>query len=175
MDNFELALAHVLKAEGGYVNNVNDLGGATNYGITRATLEAFRGKTVVAEDVKALTVAEASQIYRVRYWEPNNLGRIQHPVIALALFDQIVNRRAASVIRGLQILLGYTFGIKLNVDGVMGPKTIEAVNAVRPEKLLAALVVDAQRAYIEIVDRSPSQIVFLKGWLARTWRLATLV
>lgn len=175
MKNFELALAHVLKAEGGFVSHSLDRGRETNMGITRATLERYRGRLVSAEDVACLTRGEAADIYLKLYWQPLGLDQIKNPTIALALFDQMINRRAASVIEGVQRIVSREMDIDLKPDGVLGPKTAEALNRLRPERLLIAIVTEAQQSYLAIVDRRPEQQVFLKGWLARTWRLLTLV
>jgi len=175
MSHFEIALDHVIKAEGGFVDNKNDRGGWTKYGVTRATLETFRGRTVIREDVEQLTLSEAKEIYRVFYWEPNGLERIQNPMLAIMLFDQVVNRRASEVIRGLQQVLNESFGMGLKIDGVFGAKTADCLNTLKPEKLLVKLCIQAQASYFAIVDRSPSQSVFIKGWIARTWRLLELI
>lgn len=176
MNNFELALAHVLKAEGGYVSHPLDRGKETNMGITRVTLEKFRGKLCIAEDVKALTYSEAGEIYRKLYWDANGLDAIKHPVVALVLFDQIVNRRASEVVRGVQIALSNVFpGVDLYPDGILGPITADTINGLRAEKVLVTMVIDAQTAYVGIVERNPKQAVFLKGWLARTWKLLAML
>lgn len=64
--NFDGVLSFVLAHEGGYVDHPRDPGGATNMGITLATLRDWRGKAAV----KALTAKEAGDIYRARYWRP---------------------------------------------------------------------------------------------------------
>ncbi len=175
MNNFELALVHVLKAEGGYVSHARDLGRETNMGITRATLERHRGRPVTPEDVRNLSREEARDIYFHMYWLPLGLDQINHPLIAMSLFDQMINRRASEVVRGLQLKLSTEMNLNLKPDGVLGPVTAEALNKLRPEKLLVTIVIEAQQSYLAIVERSPSQAVFLKGWLARTHRLLTMV
>lgn len=175
MNKFELALAHVLKAEGGYVSHSKDRGRETNMGITRATLERFRGQPVTAEDVQLLTFQEASEIYLRLYWTPNNLELINHPNVASAIFDQVVNRRASEVVRGLQVYASKELSIELEPDGILGPETAEALNRIKPERVLIGIVIEAQKNYVAIVERSPSQAVFFKGWLARTWRLLGMV
>ncbi len=67
-ETFDRALALVLDLEGGFVDHPRDPGGATNLGITRATLAKARGRPVSVVDVKALTRAEAGTIYRRLYW-----------------------------------------------------------------------------------------------------------
>lgn len=175
MNNFELALKHVLKAEGGFVNHGADRGFETNMGVTRATLERYRGKVVTIEDVMNLTRGEASDIYLKLYWLPLGLDQITHPMIAVALFDQMINRRASEVVRGLQLMLSKEMSVPLEVDGVLGPKTAGVINRIRPERMLVDIAIEAQQSYLAICERNPSQSVFLKGWLARTWRLLSMV
>src|SRR4051794_41836703 len=69
-NSFEPSLAPVLKHEGGDVNHPADPGGATNLGITAATLALARGHPVSPADVAALTRAEAAAIYRRFFWNP---------------------------------------------------------------------------------------------------------
>lgn len=88
--NFERCLAFVLQFEGGYVNDPRDPGGATNMGITRATLSRWRGRPVSVAEVKALTRAEAAEIYRKNYWAA--IGGDTLPVgVDLVAFDIAVN------------------------------------------------------------------------------------
>gem|GEM_PF-6374819 len=66
--NFSACLAHVLASEGGYVDHTKDPGGATNMGITLATLQEWRGRPIAKTDVRDLTRDEAAAIYRAKYW-----------------------------------------------------------------------------------------------------------
>lgn len=68
MDNFPACIAFTFQYEGGFSNNPRDPGGPTNYGITHATLAAWRHKPVTVQDVKNLTKAEAEEIYKANYW-----------------------------------------------------------------------------------------------------------
>jgi len=69
-ENFARCLAFVLQWEGGFVNDPRDPGGATNMGVTRATLSRWRGRPVSVAEVQRLTRDEATKIYRARYWAP---------------------------------------------------------------------------------------------------------
>jgi hypothetical protein len=75
--NFSRALSATLQFEGGYVNHPADPGGATNMGITQRVLADWRGRSVTAADVKALTRAEAAGIYRRLYWEMVNCDSLR--------------------------------------------------------------------------------------------------
>ena len=58
---FEDCIDKVLEHEGGYVNDPNDLGGETNFGVSK--------KAYPDLDIKNLTRDEAKEIYRKDYWE----------------------------------------------------------------------------------------------------------
>jgi hypothetical protein len=113
-NSFEPSLAHVLKHEGGYVNHPADPGGATNLGITAATLARARGHPVSAADVAALTRAEAAAIYRRFFW---NSARGDDLPAGLdhAVFDLAVNSGPGRAARLLQRVLAVA------EDGVIGP------------------------------------------------------
>ena len=68
-NNFEQCLAFVLKEEGGYVNDAHDPGGATNFGVTKATYEQFIGHPVSIQDMQSLTVEQITPLYRGMFWD----------------------------------------------------------------------------------------------------------
>jgi lysozyme family protein len=139
-DNFEPALIHVLKYEGGYSDHPSDPGGATNYGITHAVLAAHRGGAVSKADVQALTKAEAAQIYRRRYWEAASCDALPAGV-DLAVFDCAVNQGVGRAARFLQQAAG------AKADGAIGAKTIAAVAATPRDTLLTEFMALRMRAY----------------------------
>lgn len=128
-DSFHLALAHVLAHEGGYADHPDDPGGATKFGITRATLERFRGHPVGKDDVKALTREEAARVYRRLYWDACHCARLPAG-LALAVFDGAVNQGTARAAAMLQAAAG------VPVDGRIGPVTLRAVRRRDPVRLL---------------------------------------
>lgn len=99
-DSFETALAHVLVYEGGYSDHPLDPGGATNLGITIGVLRAHRGRAVSKADVRALTRAEAAEIYRARYWRPSGCDALAAG-LDLAVFDCAVNQGVSRALRFL--------------------------------------------------------------------------
>lgn len=168
--NFNAALKHVLSAEGGLSQHPADRGGTTKYGITVGTLAAYRGEAVNAHDVVNLTQAEAEAIYRARYWDAPGINQLVSPVVSLIVFDQAVNAGPSVAVRTLQSVLR-TWEPLLEVDGLLGPKTTQAANAAPETKLALKLVQEIQRRYLDLCQSSPSQRVFLRGWMARTWKL----
>jgi len=172
MEFFESALVHVLKSEGGYTNHPNDKGGPTNWGITQADYSSFLGRPATADDVKAMTIEEASAIYKKKYWDAMKLERIRDREIALILFDQGVNRGTKTAIKNLQTVLNESFGEKLEVDGVLGNRTDVAIATAPKRTLCRKLLQNAVENYCRICIKNPSQLVFLLGWINRVDKLA---
>lgn len=154
-------LANILKLstnnEGGFVNHPKDPGGATNHGITIATLQAYRKRPTSVADVRALTLAEANAIYEANYWKP--IWGDQLPAgLDYAMFDFGINSGVSRAVKTLQALLP---GIA--VDGVMGPKTIAAVAAFDPADLIRKLC-DARLAFVKRLNTFST---FGRGWTYR--------
>jgi lysozyme family protein len=80
--SFQQAVEFVLAREGGYANDPADLGGETNYGISKRAHPDL--------DIKNLTVEQAREIYRASYWIPAGCDGFS-PGWALAIFDTAVN------------------------------------------------------------------------------------
>jgi hypothetical protein len=102
--NFDRALTLVLQSEGGYADDPRDPGGATNRGITRATLARWRGRPVSKAELRALGRAEAAAIYRALYWDALR-GDDLPAGLDIALFDYGVNSGPARAARTLQAVL----------------------------------------------------------------------
>lgn len=142
-DNFDASLRLVLKHEGGFVNHPRDPGGATKYGITQRTLADWRSRhgtrhTISAEDVKALTRAEAAAIYRANYWDAIR-GDDLPAGVDYAVFDFAVNSGPSSAVKFLQWAINSTMHFSLALDGRIGPRTIEAAKLISPEDLIRTL------------------------------------
>jgi len=108
--------------EGGFVNDPNDNGGATNHGITIGTLSTWRGKRCSVQDVQNLTVDEALRIYRAMYWQPV-AGDDLPTGLDLIVFDCAVNQGIGRGTKALQKAVGVA------VDGHVGPRTVAAAKA----------------------------------------------
>ena len=94
---FENALKFVLAREGGYVNDPDDRGGATNKGITQNTYNSWLksiGKP--SKDVKNITDAEVKEIYYKNYWLAAGCDKMTSK-FAVVCFDTAVNMGVSRV------------------------------------------------------------------------------
>lgn len=153
---FDRCLSEVLRHEGAYVDHPADPGGATNLGITLATLRAWRKRPVSKADVRDLTRAEAAEIYRARYWDAVR-GDDLPAGVDLMVFDLAVN---SGVKRGGQFLQE---ALGVAADGAIGPVTLAALKAVRPVEIIERMAARRER-YYRGLRTFPT---FGKGWLAR--------
>ncbi|WP_068310439.1 glycoside hydrolase family 108 protein [Polycladidibacter hongkongensis] len=140
--SFQLVIAKLLQHEGGYANRPRyaDPGGATKYGITRATLSGWLGRTASIADVKALKLETAVAIYKAQYWQAVRADQLPAGV-DYAVFDFAVNSGPARAAKCLQQLLG------VSVDGVIGAQTLAAA-AARPPAVLIREYCAARLAFM---------------------------
>jgi lysozyme family protein len=168
-DRFQTCLAFVLKAEGGYCNNKNDPGGATNKGVTQRVYDAYRTRHgLPLQTVANIADSEVSDIYKSEYWAPTFCDQL--PVgVDLCVFDFAVNAGDSRSEKVLQQALGVT------VDGQIGPQTIVAAQAA-DARALAARMLDVRSTYYrQLVTAHPLEEEFLDGWLNRVAALRATI
>lgn len=161
MAKIELSLPYVLQNEGGdrYTNIPGDAGGPTKYGITLATLSAWRHHPCTAVDVQNLGEPESQAIYKALFWDMLNLDECTSQGIATALFDVAVNR-GVGVGRMYQNKVCLQLGKPLNACDARG--------------FIVALEHIVVQGYLAIVAAHPVDAKFLRGWENRAQRLLTL-
>ena len=160
-DTFTICLAFTLKAEGGYVDDPADPGGATNMGITLATYRQWADDPQLgARQVAAMTDTTARAIYRSLYWNPLRADALPSGV-DLMVFDMGVNAGIWRSARLLQRALGFTGD---EVDGCVGPETLAAAGKGDARSLVDELAERQAEFYRGLDDFS----IFGDGWLART-------
>jgi lysozyme family protein len=160
---FEACLSVILASEGGFVDDPHDPGGATNLGITLATLSSWLGRTASIADVEALTPAAAGPIYQARYWNPSHACDCPGGV-DLMVFDEAVNQGVGRAVASLQAALGVT------ADGAFGPATRCELSAADPARLIRAIAANREAHYRAL----PTFPRFGRGWLARLTRTTGL-
>ena len=169
----------IIAREGGYVNDKDDPGGATKYGVTIGTMRRLGmdldgDGAVTTKDVKALTKDEAKAIFLRDYYERPRIAELPEELRA-SVFDMSVNAGSASVTI-LQKLL-CDMGLTVGVDGVIGPQTIAAANhaaAIAPQHLVDAYGIARRNWYYALADRRPKLRKYAKrrdggkgGWIVR--------
>jgi len=157
--NFDACLKLVFVNEGGFSDDIRDPGRATQFGVTQATLSAWRGHPVTPAEVQRLTQAEAAQIYRANYWTPVR-GDDLPAGVDLAVMDYAVNSGTRTAIRALQKVVG------AEPDGALGPMTLSAVKRGDPATVIRGL----SRRRLSMLASLRSWAVFGRGWQARVAR-----
>jgi hypothetical protein len=166
MAALQIALVFVLQNEGStFVNDPLDRGGPTRYGITQNTLSHFIGRTASVDEVRNISMSTVTEIYRHLYWNPVKGDNIQDQRLATAIFDISVLAGPSAAIRMAQAAVGAV------TDGIMGPKTLAAINTCDADRALQSISLKACTYYTAIVLRDASQTKFLAGWQLRAHRL----
>ena len=161
---FEACLPVILASEGGFVDDPADPGGATNLGVTRATLSRWLGRPATLADIEGLTPARVAPLYRARYWNPAHAGDCPAGV-DLMVFDEAVNQGVGRALASLQSALCVT------ADGAFGPATQAALGAAMdPAQLIRAIAANREAHYRAL----PTFTRFGRGWLARLHRTTDL-
>ncbi len=165
--------------EGGYVNDPDDPGGATNFGVTihtmrRLGLDLTGDGRVTAADVRKLSQSQAVRIFVDEYFHRPRIATLPEPLHA-TVFDMQVNAGVWGV-RLMQRLLT-KMGYRLRADGVIGPKTRDAAAkaiADAPDHLVDAYGIERRNYYYALADRRPASRKYARrrdggkgGWIKR--------
>ena len=171
MAEFESAFRATIWREGGYANDLSDRGGETYCGISRKFWPKWDGWPLI-DAVKAKNPLDIDQalsenrtvshsvamFYKANFWKYD--GVTDQP-IAEKLFDMAVNMGSEQAHRYIQRI------VEVVLDGKFGPRTLAAINAVDPHRLLFELRVISATHYVDIMLRDSSQQKFKNGWLRR--------
>ena len=170
----------IVAREGGYVNDPDDPGGATKFGVTIGTMRRL-GRDLTADgvvgvaDVKALTAAQATAIFVTTYFHAPGIDRLPEPVQA-TVFDMYVNS-GSNAVKVLQRLLT-RLGHPCADDGGIGPQTIFAAKAAEAQEKALSLA-DAygmarRDYYYALADARPASRKYARrrdggkgGWITR--------
>jgi len=182
MDAFDYAYNKTLGLEGEYSDIPGDRGGRTKYGITETTLmEAIRQGLIGAIGIRDLTPEQARIIYKALYWNPLKLQGVKDIAIAAEIFDTAVNSGVKKAVLIAQLALEY-LGESINLDGAIGPATLNLINkwCVKDPRALFVALNGIQFIYFcEIIDPylidtikmlvrpNADQRQFARGWTRR--------
>ena len=155
-ENWDNCFNMVLQHEGGYVNDPRDPGGRTNLGVTQRAWEAWLVRTVTESDMRALTPEKVKPFYKAMYWDKIKGDQLPSGVDYVA-YDLAVNSGTGRAAKYLQQIAGVT------ADGVIGPKSLEAIKACDPAQTVQALC-DMR---LDFLKRLPTFETFGKGWSRR--------
>jgi lysozyme family protein len=158
LSDFRPAFEFMIRHEGGYVNDPNDAGGETKWGVSKRSYPDL--------DIASLTQEDAAQIYQRDFWQPQPYCHIDDQRIANKVFDMSVNMGSHQAHVLLQRAVNGC-GQKVVADGVLGPLTLTAVNLASPDALLDELREHMGKFYYELAARRPSNQKFLNGWMNR--------
>ncbi|WP_374421994.1 holin-associated N-acetylmuramidase [Paracoccus sp. (in: a-proteobacteria)] len=179
MKTVEQIATEIVAREGGYVNDPDDPGGATNFGVTLATLQRLGiDKTgdgrVDIRDVRALTRADAERIFVTHYFRKPRLAELPASVQA-SVFDMYVNA-GANAVKILQQLVT-RMGFAATADGMIGPRTILAArqaDAAAQGYLADAYGIARRNYYYALADGRPASRKYARsqsggkgGWITR--------
>ena len=169
----------IVAREGGFVNDPDDPGGATNHGVTIHTMRRLGidldgdGDVDVA-DVHRLSRAQAVDLYVEHYFDRPRIGALPEAIQA-TVFDMHVNA-GPNAVKILQRLLR-EMGHRIAVDGVIGPETIRAARAAyaaASEFLADAYGIARRNYYYALADRRPASRKYARrrdggkgGWIRR--------
>ena len=151
----------IIAREGGFVDDPDDPGGATKYGVTihtmrRLGLDLDGDGAVGVADVRRLSRAQAEDIFVAQYYHRPRIDDLP-PVLRASVFDMYVNA-GANAVKILQRLLR-DMGQEVTVDGVIGPQTIAAAQRVArsaPDHIADAYGIARRNYYLALADRRPA-------------------
>lgn len=179
MPNVRQIAEEIVAREGGFVNDPDDPGGATNHGVTIGTLRRLgidvnRDSRIDVADVKALTRAQAVEIYLEHYFRRPGIAALPE-VLQASVFDMYVNA-GGNAVKILQRLLT-DMGFPCDPDGAIGPQTIRAAQMAyeaAPSHLADAYGIARRNYYYALADSRPASRKFARrkdggkgGWITR--------
>ena len=165
MANSKILEPFILKWEGGFVYDKDDLGGSTNMGVTLSTYRYVFGIKKTTKDLKRMTSVQWGVIFKKFYWDKWKADDIKDQNVANILVDWI--------------WCSGSYGIKIpqrvlcvSVDGIVGSKTIASINARDGRELFDTIKQERKDFIDRICQTRPQNRKFKNGWMNRINSLA---
>lgn len=170
MAQFGISYHITERMEGGYSNNPLDNGKETYAGISRASFPDWKGWAFIDKQAKPIRTNSffsdlsmpVMQFYREQFWSPLKCGFISQ-VVANQLFDYAVNSGKNKAGKSLQTVLN-RLGSFLQVDGIIGEKTLTAMNRFNQDDIARNLLGERENFINRLAQQQPQ---FKNGWLNR--------
>ncbi len=153
MADFNYAIEKVLVNEGGLVDDPQDNGGLTKYGLSQRAYPDL--------DICNLTVEQAKKIYKRDYWDKIKGDDIISNNIAYEIFDTAVNMGVRTASKLAQT------AVEAHPDGFIGKNTLEKLNSINKELFLLRFKLAKIARYVSLANKRPANRKFLRGWLNR--------
>ena len=179
MANFDIAFPPILVHEGGYVNDPDDPGGETYQGIARKMQPDWLGWTIIdllkkhgsfpvslhSSDEKEILKQlgfEVKSFYYSNFWMKIQGDKITNQKVADSIFDFAVNA-------GIPVSISLAQSVvNAKPDGVIGPKTIDAINRTDVKYFLAAFTLTKIIRYVAICNKRQTSKKYFFGWVVRS-------
>lgn len=155
----------ILRWEGGYINDQADLGKQTNKGVTLSTYRSVFGKNKTVSDLKKITDEQWVFIFKKFYWDKWKADDIKDQNVANILVDWLWCSGSYGI-KIPQRVLG------VSVDGIVGSKTIAAINARDGRELFDTIKQERKDFIDRICQTRPQNRKFKNGWMNRINSLA---
>lgn len=171
--NFNTAFDLLIFDEGGYVNDKDDPGGPTKWGITLKTYSRYLKRPATIEELVAMPVEHAKEIYITEYWNPLSLHSLDKIVLAVCIFNSGVLYGTGTAALMTQRALN-NLGASVKVDGLLGLQTMKILNVIREDDFLKMF----HRLLLERIEtlifNNPKLEKFRRGWTIRAHNLLAL-
>ena len=165
--NFNDIIKEILQAEGGFVHDPDDLGGATNHGVTQKSFSDFLGREATVDEIRNMSVDDAKECYKKDFWIPAKIDRLPDNLKHI-YFDMVVNMGRKNAGKIIQQAVNTKKGsLVLEVDGIVGSGTLAHVNDLTLQDVLVERAMffanncfDGSR-----FAKRTRQNKFLRGWI----------